>query len=139
MFVEMELLQDMNIRQIHKLIDISYQISKDLPINSRFRHVSLILCKNRIVAVGTNSKKTHPIARRHGYRFDAKHSELDAYIRVPDKNDKLVLVNFRFNRKGDLRNSSPCNNCIVWCREIFDEIWYSTDQGMKVYEHGKNI
>jgi len=109
------------------------EVAKPLAMsnNTRFRHVSLIVNKSNIVSVGINSRKTHPLAQKHGYRFDAKHSELDAYLRLTDKNMYgLILVNFRFNCRGQLRNSKPCQNCLSWCKELFDEIWFSHNDGM---------
>ena len=94
------------------------------------KHVSIIVRKNEIVSVGTNNFRTHPKAKELGYRFDEVHSELDALLRYRGPKDNLVLVNYRFNRFGDMRMSKPCCNCLVWCEALFDDIWYSTNDGM---------
>lgn len=96
----------------------------------RFKHVSLILKKNKIISIGTNNNKTHPLAKKYEYRFSEKHSELDALIKIPKElRSKLVLVNFRFNNAGQLKMSCPCSKCLPWCLEIFDDIYYSTQLG----------
>lgn len=94
--------------------------------------------KNKIVAIGANQKKTHPatLKRINGhvvsYRFPEPHSELAVYLKIPKQllNEKLTLVNFRFNKRGQLRMSKPCVCCYKWCVSSFNEIYYSTDHGM---------
>ncbi len=60
------------------------------------------------------------------------HSELDAFRKVPKnlRGEKLVLINFRFNRFGHFRNSKPCPVCSKWCSEVFNKIYYTTDDGI---------
>ena len=94
------------------------------------KHVSVIVRKNDIVSVGTNNFRTHPLAKKYGYRFDEVHSELDALLRYRGPKDNLKLINFRYNRFGDMRMSKPCCNCLPWCLAIFDEIWYTTNSGL---------
>ena len=106
-----------------------------LPISLKIprpkKHVSIIVRKNEIVAVGTNHFRTHPLAKKYGYRFDEVHSELDALLRYKGEKDNLKLINYRFNRFGDMRMSKPCRYCLPWCDIVFDDIWYSTNDGMK--------
>lgn len=100
-------------------------------IQRKKKHVSVVYKKNQIIAIGTNDYKTHPQAQKLGYRFSEVHSELDAYNKVPfhRRTGKLILLNFRFNRFGDLRMSKPCRLCMPWCSVIFDQIYYSDRQG----------
>jgi hypothetical protein len=62
------------------------------------------------------------------------HSELDAYRKVPKslRGEKLILLNFRFNRFGEFRNSKPCSVCAKWCGEIFHKIYYTDDTGINI-------
>jgi deoxycytidylate deaminase len=92
------------------------------------KHISLILCKGKLISIGVNAFKTHPAAHEIGYRFNEVHSEIDAFIKCP-KNKKLTLINFRFNKKGQMRNSFPCDLCLPWVQNIFDNVYYSTDEG----------
>ncbi len=114
--------------KIHKLTGIALPVSLEIPRPKK--HVSLIVRKNEIVSVGTNHFRTHPLAKKYGYRFDEVHSELDALLRYKGPKDNLVLVNYRFNRFGDMRMSKPCCMCLPWCSAVFDEMWYSTNDGM---------
>jgi hypothetical protein len=98
------------------------------------KHISLVIYKKKIISVGQNIFKTHPESMRLGYKFAEMHSELDAYRKIPKSllSKKLILLNFRFNRFGNFRNSKPCCICSKWCSEIFHQIYYTTDDGLKV-------
>ena len=119
---------EMTKTKILKLTDIALPIS--LSIERPKKHVSIIVRKNEVVAVGTNNFRTHPLAKKYGYRFDEVHSELDALLRYKGPKDNLKLFNFRFNRFGDMRMSKPCCNCLPWCEALFDDVWYSTNEGI---------
>ena len=120
----------MNTKKFNDLVETCRILAKDID-GRDFRHVSVILNKNRLVSIGTNIRKSHPEAIAKGYRFDEPHSELRAYRKVPyymrDKN--LTLVNFRFNKQGELRLAKPCLKCSAWCDSIFRHIYWSTDKG----------
>lgn len=94
------------------------------------KHVSVIVCKNTIVSVGTNKMKTHPLAQNYQYRFDEVHSELDAWIRVTNKSKQFKLFNFRFGHNNEWRMARPCKLCMPWCKQIFKEIYYTTCHGL---------
>ena len=117
--------------RLQKYVDTALPISLEVPRTKK--HVSLITTrKGAILAYGTNQLRTHPLAKQYGYRYDEVHSELDALLKLPkgaDRND-LVLLNFRFNRFGDMRISKPCCLCLPWCQAVFSDIFYSTDEGM---------
>ena len=112
------------------ILDYAYPICLDIPRQKK--HVSLILHKNQIVSVGMNKFKTHPKAHKIGYRFGEMHSELDAFQKIQKKyrGKKLQLINVRFNRFGQMRMARPCVLCMPWCLEVFDEIYYTTDDGI---------
>lgn len=105
-----------------------HHIAKEVALENerQKKHVSLILVRNRIISIGTNHHKSHPMAKRIGYRYDEVHSELDALIRCKERKN-LELINFRFNRFGEMRISRPCTLCIPWCKMIFDKIYYTSD------------
>jgi hypothetical protein len=90
-----------------------------------------VVADNRIVGIGTNKRKTHPLAMKYGYRNCELHSELDALLKVPkNQQSDLVLINFRFGPKGDMKLSKPCAKCLPWCINTFDEIYYSIPNGL---------
>lgn len=111
-------------------LDIAYPICLDIPRQKK--HVSMIFHKKQLLAIGTNSFKTHPQAKKIGYMYEEMHSELDAFTKISKefKTKKLTLVNVRFNRYKELRMSKPCDLCQPWCEEIFNEIYYTTNDGM---------
>ena len=120
-------------KKIQELADVAFPVSLNVPRPKK--HVSIIVRKNEIVSVGTNNFRTHPLAKKYGYFFDEVHSELDALLRYNrGSKDNLKLINFRFNRFGDMRMSKPCCKCLPWCVAMFDNIWYSTNDGMKYFE-----
>ena len=118
--------------KIQKAVDVAMPIS--INIERPKKHVSVIVRKNEIVSVGTNNFRTHPKAKELGYRFDEVHSELDALLRYKGEKNNLTLVNFRYNRFGDMRMSKPCCLCLPWCKAIFDSIWYTTNDGIRNLE-----
>lgn len=122
----------MDLEKHRKLIDFAY--AKCLEIPRRKKHCSVILHKRKIVAVGINRYKTHPLAVKHGYLFGEVHSELDALLKC-DKREDLELWNFRFNRFGQMRISRPCPKCILWCTKVFDRIYFTTETGMEEFDY----
>ena len=94
------------------------------------KHVSIIAVKNKILSVGTNKTKTHPLAKKYGYMFGELHSELDAMRRIEPQRG-MILINYRMNRFLELRNAKPCCKCMPWCLTLFKDIYYTTNEGMK--------
>lgn len=123
----------MNIYIPSKMVK-AFEVAKPLTISNPRpkKHTSVILRKGSIVSLGTNINRTHPKAKEYGYLFDEVHSELDALLKYRGPKDKLILVNFRFNGHGIMRSSKPCPKCMMWCDAIFDQIWYTTDSGLKL-------
>jgi len=99
-------------------------------------HYSFVLRKNKVLALGKEYRgKTHPLAMKYGYKYPTIHSELDAFrqLHKADLRDgSLVLVNTRISSTGVLGMARPCKYCIGWVTEIFDEIWYTNQEGVLV-------
>ena len=62
--------------KFEKLVEVVLPIATEIARPKK--HVSLILRKKKIVSIGTNTTRTHPQAKKLGYRFGEVHSELDA-------------------------------------------------------------
>ena len=91
----------------------------------RCKHFSFILHKKRIVSIGTNTQKTHPVhlknrkvSVRTGEDFsEQKHtcSEFNAIIKLKNLTNidtkKCTLVNLRYDRNKKLALASPCMSC----------------------------
>ncbi len=118
--------------RIEKLVDLALPTAVKIPRPKK--HVSIIVRKNEIVSVGTNNFRTHPQAKQYGYLFDEVHSELDALLKYKGPKDNLKLFNFRYNRFGDMRMSKPCCICLPWCDALFNQIWYTTNEGIIQYK-----
>jgi len=106
-------------------------------INRNFRHVSIITNhKGHILAIGNNQFRTHPLNFKLGYRYPEILSELAAYQKLSytDRQKKLYLFNYRFNKNLIVGMAKPCKYCLPWCVEIFDKIFYTTEEGLNIYE-----
>lgn len=112
--------------RIHRFVGMALPWCLDIPRTKK--HVSLILRKGRLLAVGTNAFKGHPIASKIGYRFGEQHSELNAFLKCSQK-DRLTLINVRFNKDEQMRMARPCCLCLPWCSAVFDEIYYTCPDG----------
>ena len=94
-------------------------------LEMRCFHVSVVFYKNRILAIGRNKAKSHPLNIRniplskHGntYYLNIKKtcSELSACQILKNKTNILtkncILVNVRIDQNGNIRNSRPCPSC----------------------------
>ena len=99
-------------------------------------HYSFVLRKNKVLALGKEYRgKTHPLAMKYGYKYPTIHSELDAFrqLHKADLRDgSLVLVNTRISSTGVLGMARPCRYCMGWVTEIFNEVWYTNQEGVLV-------
>lgn len=91
----------------------------------RCRHFSFILNKKRIISIGTNQQKTHPIhlknrkvSTRTGEDFsDQKHtcSEFNAINKLKRLTNidtkKCIIINLRYDRNKKLALAKPCMSC----------------------------
>lgn len=122
--------------EITKYKKIAWEEYLESDNNRNYNHVSIIANSSRVLGIGTNKRKTHPLAMKYGYRNCELHSELDALLQI----DKLfrrdmILINFRFNPKGEMLLSKPCRLCLPWCYDSFDEIYYSIPDGLVQLEY----
>lgn len=119
----------MNLVRANASISLARSIASQS--DRKFKHVSLVFHKKQLVAVGTNVLSTHPVATQYGYRFDNPHSELKALMGTKHRKH-LTLINYRFNKRGELKNSRPCKICSTWVPLVFDNVYYSNEQGKMV-------
>jgi hypothetical protein len=122
--------------EISKFKDIAKEAFVNIDQYRNHNHVSLIVKGSKILGLGINRRKTHPLAKKYGYRNYELHSELDALLKVPKQMRKnLILINFRFGPMGDMKLSKPCPKCLPWCMETFKEIYYSIPNGLVQLEY----
>jgi deoxycytidylate deaminase len=124
-----------------KIIEVSYALINKHNADLRCRHFSFILDKTKIISIGLNSLKTHPLNLKYNYVNKNKekisdivgtHSELSAVIKLGEEDcSGLTLVNTRINRNDELDFSAPCNGCSDMVRQLnFKQVWYSNANGL---------
>lgn len=82
------------------------------------RHAAAIVFKNKVIAVGRNGLKTHPIMKKFGRNKHSiyLHAEMDAIVRTinlygVDILSRCSLYVLRINKEGKVRSSCPCYGC----------------------------
>jgi deoxycytidylate deaminase len=124
----------------NKIIEVSYALINKHNADLRCRHFSFILDRNRIISIGMNSTKTHPLNLKYNYvNKDNKsisdivgtHSELNAVIRLGEEDcSRLTLINTRINRNNMLDYSAPCSGCSDMIKQLnFKNVYFSNVQG----------
>lgn len=124
----------------NKIIEVSYALINKHNADLRCRHFSFILDRNRIISIGMNSTKTHPLNLKYNYvNKDNKsisdivgtHAELNAVIKLGEEDcSKLTLINTRINRNNMLDYSCPCSGCSDMIKQLnFKNVYFSNAQG----------
>ena len=119
-----------------KIIEVTYALINKHNADLRCRHFSFILNRNRIISIGMNSIKTHPMNLKYNYVNKNKekisdivgtHSELNAVIKLGEEDcSKLTLVNTRINRNNILDHSAPCHGCSDMINQLnFKNVYYT--------------
>lgn len=79
------------------------------------RHSTAIVHKGKILSIGLNRRKTHPLQKLFSDRPERLyiHSEIDAITKIKNKTilkecDVYVL---RLTKGGHIGNSKPCEGC----------------------------
>ena len=124
----------------NKIIEVSYALINKHNADLRCRHFSFIIDRNRIISIGLNSLKTHPLNLKYRYVNKMKenisnivgtHSELSAVLKLGQEDcSKLTLVNTRINRNNMLDFSAPCSGCSDMINQLnFKNTYYTNSQG----------
>ena len=102
--------------------ETSYAFAGRIDHPQRCRHFSFIFDGCKVVSMGINNPKTHPMNLRFNYinrnmvrisSFVGTHSEMNAVMKLGLEDCKgLVLVNTRINRNDELDCSRPCRGCL---------------------------
>lgn len=124
----------------NKIIEISYALINKHNADLRCRHFSFIVDRNRIISIGLNSLKTHPLNLKYNYvnknnesisNIIGTHSELNAVIKLGEEDcSGLTLVNTRINRNNELDYSAPCSGCSDMIKQLnFKDVYYTATGG----------
>lgn len=115
----------------------------------RIRIGAVLLAGNKIISVGVNSRKSHPIQKRmnefrikenHQTPFEWEHcthsihAEMEAILHAPyellNSNKTLSLYIYRESKDGTLRNCRPCPACMAMIKKYnIRNIYYTTNDG----------
>ncbi len=113
--------------------------------SKRCKHFSFIMHKRRIIAIGANTQKTHPvhlknrkISVRTGEDFsEQKHrcSEFNAIIKLKRLTNidtkKCMLINIRYDKNKKLALASPCMSCKSLLKYFqFKSVLYTDNDGI---------
>lgn len=107
--------------------------------NQRSNHVALVTRKNRLIAVGVNTDKTHPIAKnlKRARQAETQCAELNAALKIGlshrdgvyDFSDMVMTV-VRVGKDGKLMMSKPCIGCQKMLAQCgFKRVMYSNSVG----------
>ena len=102
------------------------------PDNIRCRHFAFLLKKGRIVTIGFNKRKSHPINHRYGY-FEScgLHAELDSLLKAKrDEFKGYSLAVLRIDRNNKLNQSAPCRFCTAALSTLgINDIYHTNEHG----------
>ena len=123
----------------YKFFEITRMISKT-SVYPRIKIGCIIVLKRHIIAVGVNSRKSHPIQKYYNrFRFNpddatvhSLHAETSALISIPKDMDisGATLYTYRELRTGQIAKSRPCPSCIEMIKDYgIKRICYTTENG----------
>jgi deoxycytidylate deaminase len=102
-------------------------------VSLRNTHIAFLIKKSKIVHIGWNKYKSHPINNSHPYHdgFVALHAEMDVILKANKEfltNYNIVVV--RINGLGQITNSRPCNGCQSIIRQVgINKVWFTNGEG----------
>lgn len=115
-------------KNLRKVVEISYAFAGKKHFKQRCKHFSFIFDRSKLVSVGLNSYKTHPLNLKYNYinkdqdkisSIVGTHSEMSAVIKLGEKSCQgLTIVNTRINRKNELDYCFPCSGCLDMIKKL---------------------
>lgn len=94
------------------------EVAKANPgIRGKFKMAAGVVYKNKLLCIGINQYKTHPIMLNDGYREQQiyLHAEADAIVKASRLDvdfNKCCLYVVRIDKKGKEMIAKPCNGCM---------------------------
>lgn len=107
----------------------------------RCQHFSFAFLKSRLIGVGRNQNRTHPLNLRNPKYKDGKKiegklmcSELSLFLSLRNKTNypfnKISIFNVRIDRNGEVKLSCPCNSCRSLLSFLSPKsVFYTTNTG----------
>lgn len=107
-----------------KIFDTLFEHAKDAETIQTSRHSAAIVHKRKILALGRNSRKTHPLQKQFaGSEKPCLHAETDAIIRCINLHGSDILKDsaiycLRLTNSEKVAISKPCPSC----RRLIDSL-----------------
>lgn len=128
----------MNQKELMRCVT-AISLSQPNGLGKRCNHIAIVTKRNRIISVGTNSDKTHPMAKtlKLARQTETMCAELAAALKIglshkeglPDFRG-LTMTVVRVGNNGELRMSKPCQGCQRMLAQCgFKRVMYSNGQG----------
>ena len=109
-------------------------IDKNPEISNHFLIAATLDKRGRVIAIGENSIKTHPIMKHYGGRLRLKHkihlhAEMSALVRSQRKVHGIIVIRVSRNQ-GNLTMAKPCPICQAAIDDAgIKNIYYSDRDG----------
>ena len=116
---------------LKKIEEIGFALVPANRKDSQFFHVAAIFQRNKILSIGQNSFKTHPIAKEYGHKGNCLHAESSSIIRhgLEDCSGLSIAV-LRIGRKNNLTTSKPCVACETLIKSVgIRKVYYTNKIG----------
>ena len=124
----------MNSRILKRAIDIAKALHPTVQ-SMRSCHISFLVLKSKIIKIGFNKDRTHPINSKFDYRSidGGIHAELDLCLKMrQDDLSKYSMVVIRHDNNMNLTLSRPCIGCQSVLKQFgITDVYYSTKDGIE--------
>jgi len=100
-----------------------------------YKHSAGLIYNGRVYMTGVN--KFVPFKKYKGIQlYRTIHAEMSIFERISKRYVRgMDMIVIRVNKRSELRNSRPCEDCIEELRRIgIRKVYYSDDRGDVVYE-----
>lgn len=87
----------------------------------RTHHYAFILKQNKIIKVGWNKKKTHPLTKKYSYHSGIVyiHAELDVILKMQKEDlSQYSLLSIRVMKNGNFGPAKPCLGCSALLKQV---------------------
>lgn len=124
-----------------KIVGRLLKLSRFNDVRLRCSHVAALYYKRRLLSLGVNKTKTHPLAFRLSQSENKKylHAEVDCLKGVDGDISRCTLYVVRADRKGRLAQSKPCKFCQTYIRELgVGRVVHTVDGGIASYFDNNN-
>lgn len=120
-----------------KVLNSPRYVSREPIVGDYYLIAATLDKKGRIIAIGENSIKTHPIMEHYSKKMRIKHkihlhAEISALVKSYQKSHSILVI--RVNRSGNLAMAKPCPICQAAIDDAhIKHVYYSDIDGDIVY------